>query len=170
MSSWTLNEYFGACSNKDFWNSVKSRFENGVNKDIAIRRKYYYAGGCARWMLGSSQEKVIQFVLEQIDKVCDLKILLSGVQGPKSAHAVNHLLQIVNGNGNGSRTHFLVSKFALAQAVEKSGMKIVNVAEALASSMRNPVFEGWVFEEKFKTHLRNLEKTHGSIRIRYRDV
>ena len=168
VPSWTLEEYIAVSHNDDFWNCVESKFEQGSDRDDTVQQKYYYAGGCARWMLGYTQSEVIEFVLSQLEKVHDLRTLLTGVQGPKSGTAVNHLLQIVNGNGR-QRAHFLVSKFALTQAVQKSGMEFVNAAEALAISMRNPVFEGWVFEEKFKTHLRNLEKTNGLVNIRYRN-
>ena len=95
VPSWTLEEYIAVSHNDDFWNCVESKFEERSDRDDSVQQKYYYAGGCARWMLGYTQSEVIEFVLNQLEKVPNLRSLLTGLQGPKSGTAVNHLLQIV---------------------------------------------------------------------------
>jgi len=56
---WFLEQYFAACSNPQFFASVRQNLvcdeewgekENENDKESAIRAKYYYAGGCARWL------------------------------------------------------------------------------------------------------------------------
>eukprot|EP01119_Soliformovum_irregulare_P008223 TRINITY_DN2134_c0_g1_i4.p1 TRINITY_DN2134_c0_g1~~TRINITY_DN2134_c0_g1_i4.p1 ORF type:complete len:404 (-),score=65.44 TRINITY_DN2134_c0_g1_i4:1537-2748(-) len=91
LVSWTWEDYMFAFQEEEFWNKVKDviPIEEGQNKEDAIRRKFVYAGGSARWLFGRKEEDIQKLIDDRLRNVGDASILFQEQIGDTSLAAVN---------------------------------------------------------------------------------
>mmetsp|Transcript_999 Transcript_999/g.1221 ORF Transcript_999/g.1221 Transcript_999/m.1221 type:complete len:589 (-) Transcript_999:188-1954(-) len=162
MDSWTLEQYNNCCSNEDFYDEVKTKLGEGEEKDERIINKYYYAGGCARWMFSFTVNETCIDVENHINKCENFVQLIEESSGPSSNVAVNHLRQ-KRGNA-----HFIISKHVMREIVKKCDKTFIKGLTAVSSIYGNPSFDGWVFEMDFLIQINEMCKDvtgHTSLQV-----
>jgi hypothetical protein len=153
MPSWTLKQYELACEDNDFYASVASRLADGDDKEERIANKFFIAGASARWMFAFDCDNLVNGEIPNyVDELADMASLLSGMNGKRSATAVNHLCMV-----DKDRNSFIVSEFAMRLVAEKCEAAFITQATSFATKFKNPAFDGWVFELDFLLHLRLKE-------------
>jgi len=125
-----------------------------TDKEKDLDRKFYYAGGSARFMFDYSLTELIEEVLPKLlismtsnlwDEFASLQIHVG------SESAVNSLMQILGDKiegeyGTKASRAFPVSKYVLHLAYEKCRSKLVKAFGIAARMAGNPVLQGWAFE------------------------
>ena len=156
FQSWSLEEYQIAVQNQNFWESVSEFFEipSGSSKSrikSAVKDKYFYAGGCARWMFSVS----IQAVCEQIDSamrnVVNFKDLLKQSGGDASPDAVNSLIYVSYSEDNPDLVETsLVSQYAFQSLGRIASHTIVTAMWdwAVSPENGNDAVLGWAYEAR----------------------
>jgi hypothetical protein len=83
LKSWTLEEYLDAFSvcNESLWNEMRNIFDDACSKEEAIKKKFFYVGGCASWMFGYDISESQNQINEELARISDLKSVLAGLQG-----------------------------------------------------------------------------------------
>jgi hypothetical protein len=112
-----------------------------------IERKYFYAGGIARFMFDFTLDNLCQEELPTLfEQMSDAEwnefaTLNISVGTP---YAVNSLMQRLP---HMSRTRvYPVSKFVLEKVYTKVGKRLLDKLVAAADNSSNPVLQGWVYE------------------------
>jgi hypothetical protein len=154
VPSWVLEQYQKACENDEFFNTVKKqleclpRFENIDDKDELIIAKYYFAGGCARWMFEFDYKGWKDDFHEHLRKVNGYENVFDNLEGEKSPLAVNHLRGVTLVDGE--EIFFFVSQYtavALHMKCQRDGKrKFLVDGYKKAKETKNPPFRGWIFE------------------------
>ena len=172
VSSWTLEQYQLACKNIKFFDNVKANLKcsgsgGGINNEEAnseelVLSKYYFAGGCARWMFEFDYSRWQRDFNEHLLKVNDYNQLFRSGGGEQTAIAVNHLrgVTLVKTEGSVEKAFFFISEHAVATLAEKcSDIKTFFIdSYKKASDTKNPAYFGWIFEFDFDYQLQNAEK------------
>lgn len=113
-----------------------------------LERKFYYAGGSARFMLERTLKQLMSDILPVLlgrmttqlwEDFSELNIQAS------SESTVNSLMQVL-GSKDKAGVAFPVSKYILHKAYEKCRAKLVKAVKAAATSTGNPALQGWAFE------------------------
>jgi len=113
-----------------------------------LERKFYYAGGSARFMFECTLKRLMSDTLPALlgkmttslwEDFSELQIQAS------SESTVNSLMQVL-GSKNKAGITFPVSKYILHKAYEKCRAKLVKALKAAATSIGNPALQGWAFE------------------------
>jgi hypothetical protein len=152
VPSWTLLQYERACEDDALFDEVKQKLVCGAHdattsKPELLRAKYYYAGGCARWMFGFNFARFQTDFTTHWSSVGDYSSFFKGQTGEKAVNAVNHLRSIVKLN-NGDLKVFFVSKHVIAKylADVDNQAAFLELAYGKATEAQNPSFRGWVYE------------------------
>ena len=179
IDSWKQLDYVSALRCADFKTNNEKRMileeedvnaiPNNNNKvddkywAALIERKFYYAGGSARFVFDYSLHylvtKILKKLLEQMnhnnlwDEFAQLTIR------PDTNSTVNTLVQIF------SHDVFPVSKYILVKAYEHgSRSQLVRAVNAAAETTDNTALKGWVFElDRIDTTRRATEFNHPAI-------
>ena len=169
VGSWTLSQYEDACGQdegaeavagaataaSDFYELVRGNLAvpGGPtaaegSKEELLRCKFFYAGGCARWMFEFNFATFQQDFEKHFGKVNDYKAVLAGGSGDAAHLAVNHMRAVTVRRGDFEQHHaFVVSRYALARFAETcAGPHFFALCYAKADATNNPAFRGWVFE------------------------
>ena len=170
VSSWLRPDYETALQNPAFFDSVKTAFsmkyslsetgellptceaqDNSSASDL-IENKYFYAGGCSRYMFQTQTDKVIEHLTESVAAVSDVCSYLFNSAGDCSDTVINRLFSSF---GSGSeRTTLIVSGFAARQLAIKEGPCTIERIANFLSTENNPSLQGWMFEMMFFARLR----------------
>ena len=157
VGSWTLQQYQDACEDEAFFEQVQQNLmcpgseTVTTNKDQLVLSKYFYAGGCARWMFEFTYIKFLNDFTRHLTKVTNYALLFEGQTGEQNAVAVNHLrgLTIVpTATGVPEYKYFFISQYAIEELAKKCDDKrkfLINSYKK-AVDTENPAFKGWVFE------------------------
>jgi hypothetical protein len=100
--SWKLEEYQRAVSFDGFFNSVKDNLdasniqsaEDGIispSKEELVLSKFYYSGGCSRFMFLFATSEVINYLDDSVSAVDDVLPYINGVIGDRSNGVINRL-------------------------------------------------------------------------------
>jgi hypothetical protein len=108
MRSWSFEEYESALQFNDesLWKSQKMVFPNFEDKSDAIRAKYFYAGGSARWMFSCDLEEVKRNIRDGLDRFRDAKTVLAGLHGQNSFDSPNSVFQILDTSEDGFPVYY----------------------------------------------------------------
>jgi hypothetical protein len=158
VPSWSLTDYVAAFNDKNFFADHSNAFEgfdSVLEQSEKIAKKYYIAGGSARWMIGFTPIQAEEDLLLQIRRCSDPKALIGGLNGDRSVMAINHLLLY----DDCEKSTFLISQFAIRILSEKCSVEFLRDALSCPLS-RNPSFDGWLFEFDFLIHLRHAQKSN----------
>lgn len=156
-SGWKESEYLEACTDQDFYNSVKASLQTGdfteeelncpAMREEVVAAKYHLAGGCARWMLQYSAEQLlspagtIQSIENHVDRVSYHQVI-EGFNGDRSITEVNHLLSRIDSRA------VIVSQYVANKLVLRFGEALLRQALLLLGNS-NPAMDGVLMEMDF---------------------
>ena len=156
VGSWTFEQYQEACKDETFFEHVVNNMRcPGIGADAdkhkLLLSKYYFAGGCARWMFEFSYNDFIIDLKAHLQKVGDYNSLWTGGGGDETIVAVNHLrgvTMVVDDDQIETKKYFFISQHVAAVlAVTCSDRnKFLIDSYKIAAATKNPAFEGWIFE------------------------
>lgn len=161
--SWTLEEYSTACHNKQLWCQIaktvgdKFHFECSADDKLnALKEKFFYCGGSARWMFNLSIMDIIGTIDSKVEELFLLPQFLSGSAGMSSQLAVNTLYQQFRGSSSSSsRISFFISEYAMRRIVERTGDEAANFMWNWATASNHPPVRGLAYEGKCITAWKN---------------
>lgn len=155
VGSWTFKQYQDACANEDFFGNVIANLrcpglETVNDKDELLLSKYYFAGGCARWMFEFNYMQWQLDINTHLGKVLNYALLLGGGGGDQASDAVNHLrgVTVLTTKGIKEKKYFFISQYAAGALAMKCDdkRKFLVDSYAKAADTLNPAFRGWIFE------------------------
>jgi len=169
VSSWTLEDYYGAVDHDDVFEAVAENLDASLDTglldkikisrkihDITLRQrlveaKYHYAGGCCRGMFDYSTSNVILELRHAVESVQDPEAYFKALIGTYSPNVKNILL----GRTNSSQT-VLISDYAGYLLAMKMEVGVLENFFFNNSQLKgNPSVEGSFFEAKFFTLIQN---------------
>jgi hypothetical protein len=190
VPSWTLAQYKAACKSNSFYRSIARNLVCPLSPQPAaapaaaapavpaapaapaeamrnemLEAKYYYAGGCARWMFEFDYRTFHRDFKAHKDKVSDFTAVFNEAVGTASPDAVNHLRSVHlvdggdddddggggGGGGGGGRVvekvSFFISQYAAAQFASQSDRaRFLKESYAQATAASNRSYRGWIYE------------------------
>eukprot|EP01097_Dermamoeba_algensis_P012164 TRINITY_DN99_c0_g1_i11.p1 TRINITY_DN99_c0_g1~~TRINITY_DN99_c0_g1_i11.p1 ORF type:complete len:429 (-),score=82.89 TRINITY_DN99_c0_g1_i11:547-1707(-) len=149
VSSWTLQEYVEACGDEHIWNEVlpilKAGFDNtNLTNDEVIRRKYFLAGGSARWMFEFPKKEVEDQITTAVRQVTDFTKIFNGLQGDLSPFTVNQLISVFNTHSG--PTSGIVSQAVCQRISRLCDQRFITMASNQQLMKSNPAWDGWIFQ------------------------
>ena len=168
--SWTVEEYKQASADPEFLRSVLPNLKCGQGQDLTvfnanldsdslsqmIYEKYFYVGGCARWMFAMPHKMAMFHIHACLECVDDYRVLLERRRGIRTQDYCNHLLVSVEGRGScyvPQDNFVFVSSYVARLVLSKCKLPVIRSAYELADVRYNPAFLGWVFEFDFIARL-----------------
>ena len=152
---WSLDDYNVACSNQVFFNSVRrflvdhddndedpARVYTEAEKKELVRRKYYFAGVCARWMFAITFDQIQDIVHDMLRIIASSSVHSLLITGDKAKQSTNGL--VVRHEPN--KPLFYVSEYVALSLAQICSLEILNTLYETAHHLDNPTFRGWVFE------------------------
>ncbi len=162
LVSWTFEEFEQACKNKHLWDQVAQTLADKFlgaysenDKIEALKEKYFYCGGSARWMFGFQISEIQTIINDKIEELYDFKPYLTGSAGVSSPLAVNTLYQQYSVGSSSKR--FLLSKYVIRRIIQKFGCESANFLWNVAVASRHPPLQGMAFESKCIAAWRSTE-------------
>ena len=168
--SWELGEYLAAAEHDAFFNNVKSNLDSSDDLQLSlaetlqatcadlIKSKFYFAGGCSRYMFLFKTATVIEYLDNSVAAVSDIMPYITGVIGDISNNVINRLFSHFyrpGGISQKARTTCIVSEWAASQLAMKGGPNLVKNLAAVTRHEHNPSMNGWLFEMWFFALLRH---------------
>ena len=161
--SWTKSECIEAAKIDAFFDLVQNNLDGHLTKDpyrtvseIAvptrdeiIESKFFFAGGCARYMFDYRTNQVISEILEHTENCEDFFPYLSGTHGHSAEGAVNHLLSSYPNPvfpETSSRISVPVSEFAATLIADKMGPALILKLRSSLKTEKLPSMDGQLFE------------------------
>jgi hypothetical protein len=169
--SWGLEEYLAAVEHDVFFDNIKHNLDSSDNLQLSsedptetepsridlIKSKFYFAGGCARFMFFFKTATVIKYLTSSVAAVSDIMPYIKGTIGDQSNAVINrlfsHYFQLDNNSND--RITCIVSEWAASQLAIKSGSDLVKNLAAVTRHEHNPAMDGWLFEMWFFALLRH---------------
>ena len=143
---WDLAEYLSAVAHGGFRATVYQQLigrDGQMNSaEELVRRKFYYTGGCARFMFKYTTASLEDHITDLLEKQTDLSSLTDTGHGNASC-SLSHSLVHVDVNRNRS---------LLCDYVKHYIARKLNCDNLLAMARQfqdNPVMRGWIFEVFF---------------------
>jgi hypothetical protein len=156
VDSWHLQDYHDAINCQAFIDAGKIKENLQADQDTLlpagagpdtpladlIDAKYYYAGGCARFMF----EYELSGLIELLNDICrglsdgQWQYFAMGSVSTQTPDGVNTLMQQFGGHATP------VSKYILFRAYKVCKTKLVAAVKTVASEINNPALKGWAFE------------------------
>ena len=155
VGSWTFEQYQKACEYNEFFTLVAENMRcPGIGADAdkhkLLLSKYYFAGGCARWMFEFTYDASITDINAHLEKVGDYHSLWRSGGGDETIVAVNHLrgLTVVVDGKIWAKKYFFISQYvaAVLAATCSDRHKFLVESYKISAATKNPSFEGWIFE------------------------
>lgn len=135
------------------WEEVKNEtscdlMPTDQEKALAVmRQKYYYAGGCARFMFDTDLKQLRQILNDLFGRVHKWSMFTKTSIAGNATDAINSLMQKFSGS-TGQSLCTPVSKFVLLRAFDECRTKLTTAVEQVAMATNNPSLYGWAFELK----------------------
>ena len=166
--SWKLTEFKEAVKHQELFSSIKDNMDPGVvekGRDAGtevitdlVESKFYFAGGCSRYMFRFPTMKVVEFLDRSISSVGDVMPYIKGTIGDRSDSVINRLFGLSLDDNSKNETS-IVSRYAAVGLALKLGADLVrNFAKAIDND-RNPSMNGWIFEMLFFANLQDVGVT-----------
>ena len=154
--SWNKADYKLALSNAEFRNSVADQLKpadsnqrvpndppsTAKNAMAYLRAKYFYAGGCARFMFNFSTEQVIGELNLALIQQNDVSALTNTLKGCSSSDSSHTLMSVF-----GPEHRDIVSDYVKHCIAKKTDT--VPLLDFARRFELNPAMCGWIFEEFF---------------------
>ncbi|KAI8891531.1 hypothetical protein BC833DRAFT_613727, partial [Globomyces pollinis-pini] len=166
--SWKFEEYNAAVDEVEFFNSVSHQlhssnaFETNAEENPSPSRydlilsKFYFAGGCSRFMFQYTTDEVISVLEESVDSIRDVEGYCKATTGDRSNGVINRLFGLhLIGKSRKKSKSFIISQFACYCLAVKLGPDLINHLSKVIEHDSNPVMKGWLFEMWFFACLRN---------------
>ena len=200
--SWTLEEYGHACSADEFWKKARSRLPgsppeeaSSARKESALRRKFYDAGHCARFMFRLTRNTVVDQINEGAKALSgDTKSMQDALIKSGNSGAVNRLIAFVKKNGptqsavavlpadvpaaqdadalqvhddeiDISQQENIFVSAYAARAVLSTMPVSVDKIRAVAAVTKNNAIEGYALEIRFQEKLRRARDTSSDLSV-----
>jgi hypothetical protein len=169
VPSWTLEQYEKACEDESFFTSVMANLRGcpGVSEETKdpttlVHAKYFYAGGCARWMFEFTLKECRDDFKVHLGKVSNYLHVLGEAGGDTTKEAVNHLRGVTLVGGE--EKFFFVSQYAVDALACKCGdkCKFIIASYKKAEETQNPSYRGWIFEFDVDYQLTEASKSQDS--------
>mmetsp|Transcript_27335 Transcript_27335/g.46194 ORF Transcript_27335/g.46194 Transcript_27335/m.46194 type:complete len:584 (-) Transcript_27335:553-2304(-) len=166
VASWILDQYREACDNEEFFKIVEAKLKcpgSGDSKEELLLSKYYFAGGCARWMFEFDYWTWKKDFDIHLDRVDNYEELFTSARGENTPVAVNHLrgvTLVTTEEPTLQKSFFFISQHAVAKLAEKCEKKETFFIHsyAKADKAQNQAYKGWIFEFDFDYQLQNAKK------------
>ena len=152
---WSFEDYKNALENDEFRNGVARVLKPGTHQattmtkaeaEAALKDKFFYAGGCARYMF-QFDTNYVKGELEELLARCNLNIMVDALTGASSTELTHGLVSLLPGD-----RHEPISQFVRTLISEKLGKD--RLLKILTTIPSNNSVKGWVFEEYFFHALR----------------
>lgn len=200
--SWTLDEYKCACSDDEFWKKARTRLPgtppegaSPVEKESALKEKFYYSGHCARFMFRHTISKVVRLVETGANALGgDTKSMQDALIKNANSGAVNRLVAFVKNNGptpnapavlptdvsaasdedalllqedeiDNSKAESIFVSAHAARAVLSTMPRSVDNLRTVAAVTKNNAVEGYALEIRFQEKLRTGRDTSTSLAV-----
>jgi hypothetical protein len=152
VGSWTFEQYQSACDDEAFFEQVKDKLscpgpEVVEDKQVLLANKFYFAGGCARWMFEFIYDIMMSDLSSHMRRVKDYALCYADGGGDENSDAVNHLRGVTI-LANNDKKYFFISKYVTVELAMKCDdqRKFLTDSYREAAATENPAFEGWIFE------------------------
>jgi energy-coupling factor transporter ATP-binding protein EcfA2 len=125
-----------------------------------VENKFYYAGGCARFMFNFTVERLKKHLHALVERMTEDNwgAFKSSAIPAGTRDAVNSLMQrFTDSQEIGKCT--AVSRYILMQAYERCGTDMVEAVTMAAIATGNPVLKGWAFELEQLEVIKKVLKT-----------
>jgi DNA polymerase III delta prime subunit len=163
--SWGLDEYLAAIQHEAFFNNIKHNLDSSDDLPLSsaptdtepsridlIKAKFYFAGGCSRFMFLFKTATVIEYLDESVAAVSDIMQYITGAIGDISNAVINRLFSNYHKPGGISRKArhtCIVSEWTASQLAMKGGPGLVKNLAVVTHHQHNPAMNGWLFEMWF---------------------
>lgn len=114
----------------------------------AVRGRYKYSGGSARWMFNYSREQMDGLLDKHCQASSNRAAIADGRIGPTSEASTNYFFGSTL-KEDGTTQYFLVSQRAVEKLFEHGETKAFEGLYRFAYQLQNPSFVGWVVEADF---------------------
>ncbi|CAK4378272.1 unnamed protein product [Aphanomyces euteiches] len=151
--AWSLEEYYEATENEEFFQRVQPYLCDGDDKKEQIDKKYYFAGCSARWMFGKDVSAVVDNIEKAFKRCGNVVDLLKGVVGHENPVVVNHLSCDQGSYGR----RFFTSQYVARLAVERGGNEVIRLRYGVANGLENGSFAGWIVELDFIQQIKDAK-------------
>jgi hypothetical protein len=165
VASWILDQYREACADEIFFEIVKANLkcpDSGESKEELLLSKYYFAGGCARWMFEFDYSTWKNDFDRHFEKVPNYEQLFASACGENTLVAVNHLrgVTLVTTEEYTKKAFFFISQYTAVTLGEKCDDRRVFLIKSYkqADETQNPAYKGWIFEFDFDYQLQSARK------------
>ena len=150
LSCWEKEDFIDALKNEALLKWIRSTpdvLPNSGTVEEIVDFKYFYAGRSARWMFQYTINDVKLFIGKHLDRCPNFDTLVTGMSGPQSSVAINHLISKLP-----DKTVDLISLYATQQLLKNTARKSIAEAELLLQGY--PTCLGFLFEIKFLFRIR----------------
>ncbi|KAI3655568.1 hypothetical protein MP638_002633, partial [Amoeboaphelidium occidentale] len=121
-------------------------------RDSMIRSKFYFAGGCCRYMFQYKTATVMDDLERAIGAATDVVPYVTGTIGELSDRVVNRLFSHHENSQMKIRRTWstsIVSEWAALELAMRHGPELVKNLAAVTRLVSNPSFDGWLLEMWF---------------------
>ena len=107
VSSWTLDEYFGACESDKKWSTCHQHFDDATATDNVAKRKeflrdkYNIAGQSVSYMFSFYNPSLSRKIREDVEQMVEVEYLEQAAGTSRSSGAVNSLIARTLDGANG---------------------------------------------------------------------
>jgi hypothetical protein len=165
--SWKKEEYLKAVLNDDFFNSVFNILDSSndlqLNETTTIKptreevilSKFYFAGGCSRFMFRYTTKQVISYLQASVEEIRNIVGYNNATIGARSNGVINRFFGLhLTGYVQKTAKSFVISEFAGFLAALKMGPELVKNLSRCIGHDSNPAMNGWMLEMWFFASLR----------------
>lgn len=121
------------------------------SRETMIRAKYYYAGGCCRYMFGYTTDQVKIKLNAAVDSLGDVSTVASAAH--RSPATVNRLFAMFK-RGSQDTVSSVISQYAATHIGVKSGPTAIQFFKTLQRENSNAALDGWMLEMLFFARIR----------------
>lgn len=114
-----------------------------------LERKFYYAGGSARFMFEDTTEGLVKNCFPKLIAATSPELwrqFASSEISMGSNYTMNTLMQVLPAGEGYEQSPFPVSRYVMLKAYEKCGQELVKAVRAASDATKNPVLRGFAFE------------------------
>ncbi len=116
----------------------------------AVRQKYEYAGGCARYMFDKNMKQLRTDLNSKCGSVADWTVFATTSMPDSTSDAVSSLMQQFYSDQQAKSLFTPVSKYVLLQAYTKCRDQLTDAIKTVAHLTKNDSLFGWAFELRQK--------------------
>jgi hypothetical protein len=171
VDPWSLNDYFYMCQNsptlkdwvleffqRDLYIPERERLglESADNRlSFLLQRKFYYAGGNARWMFDLTIAEIMEDVRRAVEFANDDTVFFDLQVGTAGMDAVNRLVCSLPTGERIFASDYIIRFLLHQNPLDRQLQSFIRFVNATNDIRPNPALNGWVFEIDFVHHVLN---------------